>query len=142
MKGGAERAEGSTPPSVFQRALSLKAFVVPGLPHAGHHVLQEPVGAETVPPLTEHVRSKQLKADQKTPLNENVFFFRKNFKSICKKSVDGWYFIVLDAICQNDESNENAHGAIQVPDVSMVLEDFGADQNGKSHDGTDQRVEP
>lgn len=49
-------------------------------------------------------------------------------------------FVLLDAICQNDEPNDNSHGAIQKPNVGMVLEDFGADQNGKSHDAPHQRV--
>lgn len=48
--------------------------------------------------------------------------------------------ILLDAIGKNDESNENSDEAIQKPDVRMVLEDFGTDQNGKSHNAPNQRV--
>lgn len=66
----------------------------------------------------------------------------KYFKSTGERNADCWFYILLDTICQNDESNENSDGAIQKPDVSMVLEDFGADQNGKSHDRTNQRVKP
>lgn len=54
----------------------------------------------------------------------------------------GLIYVLLDAVCQNDESNEDSDGAIQKPDVSVVLEDLGADQNGKPHNSTDQRVEP
>lgn len=49
-------------------------------------------------------------------------------------------FVLLDAIRQNDEPNDNSHGTIQKPNVGMVLEDFGTDQNGKSHDAPHQRV--
>ena len=61
------------------------------------------------------------------------------------KSVNGSnksVYLLLDPICQNDESNENSDGAIQKPDISVVFEDFSADQNGKSHDGTNHRVKP
>lgn len=67
------------------------------------------------------------------------------FKSIGQTNVDRGLLLVhllLDAICQNDESNENSDGAIQKPDVTMVLENFSTDQNGKSHNSTDNGVKP
>lgn len=68
----------------------------------------------------------------------------KCFPSISQKNYRGLLSLslLLDAICQNDESNENSHGAIQEPDIRVVLEDFGADQNGESHNGTNHRVKP
>lgn len=68
----------------------------------------------------------------------------KCFQSISQNNYRGLLSLslLLHAVCQNDESNENSHGAIQEPDVRVVLEDFGADQNGESHNGTNHRVKP
>lgn len=51
-------------------------------------------------------------------------------------------FYLLGTVCEYKESNENADGAVQKPDVRMVLEDFSADQNGKSQDTANQGVKP
>lgn len=46
----------------------------------------------------------------------------------------------LDAIRQNDEADDDAHDAIQKPNIRMILVDFSTDQDGKSHDAAHQRV--
>lgn len=40
----------------------------------------------------------------------------------------------LDAVCQNDEADDDTDDAIQKPNIRMILEDFCTDEDGKSHD--------
>lgn len=71
---------------------------------------------------------------------------RKTFKTFCSKWKRNTYrtvllnYVLLDSICQNDESDQNSDGPVQEPDVRVMLEDFSADQNWESHDGSNQRV--
>lgn len=70
---------------------------------------------------------------------QNSFWWVCIWSSVCLWS-GTCVHVLLDPICQNDESNENSYGAVQKPDISMVLKDLSTDQNGESHDAANQGV--
>lgn len=48
------------------------------------------------------------------------------FANLCWK-------ILLDAISEDGESNQYTNGAIQIPNLRVVLKHFSADEDGETH---------
>ena len=45
---------------------------------------------------------------------------------------------LLDSVCEDDETYEDAYCPVQVPHLGFVLEHLGADEDGEAHDSPDQ----
>lgn len=95
-------------------APSLKALIVPGLTDPWDHVQQEPGTQE---------QSELMQADTQAGQTTSP--------------PD-----LLDSICEDDQTYEDTYCSVQVPDFGLLLEHFGADEDGEAHDATNQRVKP
>lgn len=49
--------------------------------------------------------------------------------------------ILLGAVSEDDESDQHTNGAVQIPNLRIVLKHFSADEDGEPHDPAHQRVE-
>lgn len=49
---------------------------------------------------------------------------------------------LLDTISEDDQTYEDSYCSIQIPDFRFLLEHFGTDEDGESHDSAHQGVKP
>lgn len=47
---------------------------------------------------------------------------------------------LLNSVGQDDEADEDTYCPVQVPDVRFMFEDLSADEDGESHDSSNQRI--